>query len=461
MISAATTTPARSRVAWMSPRITAWIIASAFVVMLARLWRFLDRYTVNIIYWDQWDFLSGLFDGAGMWALFRWQHGPQRQGIGNLILAVLYPATGWNGRADAAASAVALVLAGLAALWLVKRVCGSLRPWDVVVPLLFLTTTSAETYMVAPNLAHGPLSALLLIGYALALTIPSHGARCLALVVVNFMCVSTGFTWLLGGATPVLLLLLGCAPQLTTRERSMYGASIVASLASLGLFLYGFVPQSATDCFQFPHVRPWEYLPYAGFVLARPFGLIADGETTSLVLGTLAFTAMAAFVGFAAFKLLRSRGSSPFWAVITSLSGFALLFASSSAVGRICLGFDSANASRYIPYVLPGLLALHLVIRKYAPRSPVAYALLPVFLVACIAKEGDKLSANEAAAYFKYKQRWRDCYLSMHDIDACDAWAGHPVYPTPEATRLQQKLDWLEARRYSLFHENGRVAGSR
>jgi hypothetical protein len=255
--------------------------------------------------------------------------------------------------------------------------------------------------------------------------------------------------------------LLACAPQLTMRERSMYGASIVASLASFGLFLYGFVPQSATDCFQFPHIRPWEYVPYAGFVLARPFGLTAGVETAPLLLSTGAFVAMAIFVGYAAFRLLRSRGSSVSWAVITTLSGFALLFASSSAVGRICLGFDSANASRYIPYVLPGLLALHLAIRKSASKSPVAYALLPVFLIACISKESNRLSANEATDYFKYKQRWRECYLAMHDIDACDAWAGHPVYPRPEATRLQQKLDWLEARRYSLFQAGERSSGSR
>ena len=218
MISTSTTS-ARPRAAWISSRTTAWIIAAAFVVMAARLALFLNRYTVNIVYWDQWDFLNGLFDGADAWTLFRWQHGPQRQGIGNLILAVLYPATGWNGRADAAASAVALCLAGVAALWLVKRVCGSLRPWDGVVPLIFLTTTSAETYVVAPNIAHGPLSALLLTGYALALTISSHGARCVALVILNFLCVSTGFTWLLGLATPLLLLLLACGPHLTARER--------------------------------------------------------------------------------------------------------------------------------------------------------------------------------------------------------------------------------------------------
>jgi hypothetical protein len=201
-------------------------------------------------------------------------------------------------------------------------------------------------------------------------------------------------------------------------------------------------------------------VPYTGFVLARPFGLDAGVDAARLVLGTTAFTAMAGFVAYAGLRLFRARGDSVFWAVVASLSGFALLFASATAVGRVCLGIDSANASRYIPYVMPGLLALYLAIRRYASKSPVAYALLPVFLVACVAKEGDKLSANEAADYFKYKQRWRECYLSMHDIDACDAWAGHQVYPAPAATRLQQKLDWLEARRYSLFQDDRRPSGS-
>jgi hypothetical protein len=267
------------------------------------------------------------------------------------------------------------------------------------------------------------------------------------------MCVSTGFTWLLGAATPVLLVLLACAPRLAPRERAMYAAGVVASLASFGFFLYGLLPQPATDCFQFPHARPWEYVPFAGFVLARPFGLIANDETLRLVQGAGAFITMAGFVGYATFKLVRSRGSSMFWAVVSSLSGFALLFAFGSAVGRVCLGFDSANASRYIPYVLPGFLAVYLAVRRYSARSPVAYALLPVFLVACISKEVYNVSLNEARDYFNYKQRWSECYRATHDIVACDSWAGHAVYPQPDATRLQQKLDWLEARRYSLFQE--------
>jgi hypothetical protein len=451
--SAATTNAVRRRSVWTSSRVTSWVVGGAFLFLAGRLAYFLNRYTVNIIYWDQWDFLQGMFDGADAWTLFRWQHGPQRQGLGNLISAVLYPITSWDGRTDAVVSAVSMGLAALAALWLVKRVCGTLRPWDVVAPLLFLTTTNAESYVVAPNSAHGPIPALLLIAYALALTVQSHSKRCALLVVLNFFAVNTGFTLLLGGITPVLLLLFACAHGVSTRDRAVYAAGIVASLSALALFFHGFIPHSATDCFQFPHPRAWEYVPYIGFVLARPFGLEAGGTAGQLLIGSGVAFAVATFATYAVFRVLRVSDDSTLWLVTSALVGFALLFASGSAVGRICLGFQSANASRYIPYILPGMLAMYLVIRRSAPTSQVAAALLPVVLVACITKETDEQSANEATAYLKYKQRWRDCYVAMHNISACDAYAGHGVYPAPQATNLQQKLDWLEERRLNLFNE--------
>jgi hypothetical protein len=444
----------------MSARTTPWLVGAVLLALAIRLAAFVNRYAVNLVYWDQWDFLQGLFDGADPWTLFRWQHGPQRQGLGNLILAVMYPATGWNGRADAAAIAVVMLLAATAALWLVKRVCGPLRPWDVVVPLVFLTTSSAEAYIAVPNLAHGPLPALLLMSYALTLTIPSHPARCVTLVVVNFFSVNTGFTLLLGGVTPVLLLLLASGPRVTRRERTLYAAGIAASLGTLALFFHGFAPNAAVECFQFPHVPAWEYLPYTGFVLARPFGFLADQPTAHLRLGAGVAIGMAGFVTYSAWRLLRVRGDSVLWAVTSALAGFAWLFAATSAVGRVCLGYDSASATRYIPYILPGILALYLVIRRGASTSRVAYALLPVFLVACIAKETDEVSRNEAVAYYEWKQRWHDCYLARHDIDECDARSGHPVYPAPGQTHLQEKLNWLEAHRYSLF-QDAQSPGSR
>ena len=442
-----------------------WLLASAFLLLAIRLALFVNRYAVNILYWDQWDFLQGLFDGADAWSLFRWQHGPQRQGLGNLILALVYSATDWNGRADAAASAAAMLLAGAAALWLVKRVAGSLRPWDIVVPLLFLTTANAENYVAASNLSHGPLPALLLMLYALALTIPSHGARCAALVIVNFFCVNTGFTLLLGVVTPGLLLVLAAGPHLAVRERAVYAAGLAASLATNALFLHGFVPLSAVDCFQFPAARPWEYLPFAGFILVRPLGMDASAGMDRLLIASGSALAMAVFVAYAVWHFIRSRGESVVWGAAATLAGFSFLFASTTAVGRVCLGFEMANASRYVPYVLPGLLAIYLVIRTSAERSRLSRLLLPVLLLGCVLTETSRVrtATAEAEAYFTFKSRWRNCYLANHDILICDSFAGRAVYPPhqAEATHLQQKLDFLETRGFSLFLDYERPSSTR
>ena len=444
----------------MRVNLAPWIVTAALTFLAIRLGEVVNRYAVNIDYWDQWDFLHGLFDGAGTWSLFRWQHGPQRQGLGNLVTAVLYSATGWDGRVDAAATAVVMLLSTIAGLWLVKRLCGPLRPWDVIVPLIFLTTSSAETYVVATNLAHGPLPALLLTSYALALTIPSRTARCITLVLLNFFAVNTGFTLFLGGITLLLLSVQAGAPGRTAHDRILYGAGIAAGVGTLFVFFHGFVPLSATPCFQFPHSRPWEYVPYTGFVLARPFGFLAGDSVSQVLTGTVVALGMTGFVMYAGVRMIQSRGDSAFWAATFSLAGFALLFAAGTAVGRICLEFVSANASRYIPYIMPGMLAIYLVIRRNAAKSPIAFALLPVLLIACIAKETEETSKIEAETFFKYKQRWRDCYLATHDIGVCDASAGHAVYPSPEATHLQKKLDWLEQHRYSLFRTRQRPAGT-
>lgn len=444
--------------AGLASRVVPWVVAGVTTVLVLRLGRFVDRYAINVLYWDQWDFLQGLFDGADAWSLFRVQHGPQRQGLGNLIYAVLYPASGWNARADAAANAFVMLLAALVALWVIRRLTGSLRAWDIAIPLLFLTTTNVETYVLAPNIAHGPLPALLMTLYALALTIRVHELRCAGIVAANFAAVNTGFTVLIGGITPPLLLLFACLPALTRRARAVYIAGVAASLGTVALFLDDFVPVSATTCFQFPHPQPLEYVPYAGFVLGRTFGLDAAATSSLLLSGTLVTIGGCAFAAYAAYRFLATRGESVEWAVVSVLTGFTVLFAATTAVGRVCLGMPSAHASRYIPYVLLGLFGVYVAMRTWSGHPRLRTALLTIFLVACVAKERSRAGSFEATNYSMYKQQWVHCYFEYHDIAECDARAGHPIYPNPDATQLQRKLDWLEARGLNLFQERDSTA---
>ena len=78
--------------------------------------------------------------------------------------------------------------------------------------------------------------------------------------------------------------------------------------------------------------------------------------------------------GRATFDLVARRGA---WI-------FALVFAFTTAVGRVCLGLATADSSRYIPYVLPGLLAVHLVLRCGVPAGRMQVAALAVFVSICV-----------------------------------------------------------------------------
>jgi hypothetical protein len=262
--------------------------------------------------------------------------------------------------------------------------------------------------------------------------------------------------------TPALLLLYACLPRLAVRERAIYGAGIAACIGTLALFFKDWAFLPALDCFQFPHVRPWEYLPFSGFILLRPFTLYASASAISfqLAVATAAALGLMGVVAMATFQLLRLRGDSVFWSVVWTLAGFALLFVSITAVGRVCSWMPNASASRYVPYVLPGLLAIYIALRSGVFTPRVSTGLLAFFLAACVLKETRSITRSEARTYWTYKQGWHDCYLRRHDIAACEGEVGFSLYPTPAATHLQQKLDWLEARGYSLFQDRQRLLES-
>ena len=148
---------------------------------------------------------------------------------------------------------------------------------------------------------------------------------------------------------------------------------------------------------------------------------------------------------------LRSRGTSPLWNVTSLLMLFTLAFAAATAVGRICIGMEAAESSRYIPYSILGFLGLYIALRGTERPGWRRTAALAVFVAACAGKERAAQVHAEAEYESNAKRVWHDCYLARHDIAACNAAAPRAIYPAPDATRLQEKLDWLEDRGYGLF----------
>src|ERR1700722_14135726 len=92
------------------------------------------RYSVNILFWDQWDFYMPLFQNASFWSIFNWQHGVHREGIGLVLDKLVLYLTGWNSRAEAMFMVGALFAATVVALWLKQKLFGGLGYGDIVIP---------------------------------------------------------------------------------------------------------------------------------------------------------------------------------------------------------------------------------------------------------------------------------------------------------------------------------------
>lgn len=115
-----------------------FLVAAVYVLAGARLFLLISRSSVNILASDQWSFDDAtLFQQHSLWEMFRWQHGPHRQGLGALFQKLIDSLLHWDSHYEALAiGAIVLVAAGLALL-LKIRLFGGYS--DVVIPLLFLT----------------------------------------------------------------------------------------------------------------------------------------------------------------------------------------------------------------------------------------------------------------------------------------------------------------------------------
>jgi hypothetical protein len=418
-------------------------VGTAYAFFAGRLFLFIDRYAVNVLFWDQWDFLAGLREGASPWQLFSWIHGPHRMGLGYLFIAAVYRLSGWNDRTLAFAIGGVLVAASIGALLLKRRISGRLSILDMCIPALILTTAQFEAFIGTLNPAHGPLP-LLMVVLAPFLWLIGYGPlRALLGGALAFCAAYTGFALFLAPCLAALFLL----DALTSQPRAWNAAGAVLSLTGLGSFFIGYRFSPFVDCFVFPHARPLEYVPFAGLTVMRALRLVHMVRIAPLlaVLGALLAAATAAWgaVTVAQRRSLLNR-------TVFIFSTFSLLFIANSAVGRVCQGMQAALASRYVPYVVPLWLAAYFAIdagTSWALRWS-ARALVAAVMFVQIFVHDD---TGTIRSYSEGKSSWRACFLATPDEDACNQATNFRIYPVAHAPQVEQMLDFLRRNRLNIY----------
>jgi hypothetical protein len=431
-----------------------WLAALAVLTGIALAYRFfalINIYAVNLLFSDQWDTYNPLFREQGLWALFSYQHGPHRQGLGLIVTKIVAGLTQWNSRADAFTVGAIILGAMLAALYLKRRLFGALTLVDAIVPLIFLATSQYESLVITPNPAHGALPVLLVLLSTLAWDLPDALARYTAIAGLNFLLIFTGFGLFMGLITPLLLALdVWQQARSGSRKAWMPLAALMAGLASIYVFSIGYVFQPAIACFQFPHQRPWEYAWFIALMFAQFLGIsYRSAVALASILGCVLLIVMVVVLIYHLRALVRSglhkRGVS---AAITILIGYSLVFCANTAIGRICAGLDSGQSSRYMTLLIPAFFGLYLHIVALR-RPPVRYAALALLAVLLLPLPPHAADIKLMRGFAEGKQRWKACYLKTENIQRCDRVAGLSLYPAPP--ELKQRLAYLKQHHLNLF----------
>ena len=424
-------------------------VITVSLALFIRLFKIVDHYSVDVFFGDHWTFEdSTLFQKHSWLEIFRWQHGPHRQGFGGLLLAAAEPLIHWNQRYVSFGLALIIGCACLAALWLKHRIFGKFGYSDLIIPLLFFTPVQYETLLGANNPSHGPLPLLLVVLYCAAWTISQRPARFVTVLLLNFVLIYTGFGLFIGLITPLLFGL----EYFRSHQRESVVALAIALLSMVSFFI-GYRNDPAIACFS-PYLHgPLNYLVFLVFMLSSYVKLYPAQSTVvpALLAGSFLLLTTTATAGRFVAKLLREGTSSTKTVSTFILLTYSLIFCCAAAYGRTCDGL--VPAPRYLIYLTLAFFGLYLAALSVKATLFRRECICVVLIISVVSSSW--ISSDETrimSTIGRQRQVWKDCYIATRNIGKCDAASGSFIYSAREPADLKTKLDYLDRGRLSLFH---------
>lgn len=436
------------------------LIAAALVLGL-RFFFFLSPYSVNVLFYDQWDLLDSFFDrNPGLAELFFLQHGPHREGLGLIADKYLYPLTRWSVDSESVMIGASIFVAMILAVLLKKRLFGRLAYSDALIPAIFLTLTQYETVVGTPNPGYSAFPLLLMMLYGLALLQANYLLRYGLVLFINFLLIYTGLGVFAGVVTIGLFLLdsYWCWRGALVFKAIVFPLAapiggLFIACASLASFFVHYKFQPAVDCFG-AHPR---FLDYPWF-MALMFSNFA-GVRRPIAWATVLGAAMLLFAASILVVVIRRANREAHFreagVTIAAMAVYSMLFSASTAIGRACLGLPAgALPSRYTTLLIPAFLAMYFYALTVQPSAlrVATLALLAVFFTRGLVYIHQRTEYSGSPSWYANgKRAWVTCYKRTEDIGYCDSATGFKIHPDAERTRLKQKLDFLKRNKLNLF----------
>lgn len=444
-----------------------FVVGTVWALLSLNLCLTVLRFQSNVLTWDQWDFFGPLFNGGSGWELFKYQHGPHRQGLAFVLTSWIAHASNWDTRVESLWIVSLLSASCLLALRLKWRLTGTLRLSDAWMPVLGLSLGQFESFLVTPNASHSAFPLFLILTSANLWLVPRSSIRYVGAGLGAFCLVFTGFGIFAGVVLTCLLVADAIRHGIARRWQELIPAAIGISIAALGgvLFCSDYVFAPAIEGFRFPWTPLTDYLRFISLMLAYPAGLSGVSAGNYIVGGILASLILVCGL-WALWLWLKSADVQPHRDVIVLLLGSGVLFVCNAAVGRVPTGVAAGMASRYVTLMFPLWLGVYFLATTSRHRSLAIATGVAVWCVALFPYRdlssrplslwpGTFGATQDQYAFFSHfahgKMAWVDAYLKTGSAEQAQAATGPYIYPLPAATRMEEKLAFLRKHHLSFF----------
>jgi len=431
-----------------------FVILVTYFLLGLRFFYFIYKYTANILYWDQWDIVELILGKNYFFDLFI-QHNEHKFAVGLFFINLIAKFTNWNDRAETIFIGLLIFASSLIALALKKKLFGKLDFTDVIIPFIFLNLFQWE------NLTWG-----FQIGFTLPLffalisfyfyTIRYSSLRNLSLIFLVFLSTYSHFHGIFLGIITGIFFAIEAFLSKKTRLTNLLLCS-ASVLISLSYFLnYKQVTYLGSKSFQLLDHLKFIIIEINSFIGFKP----SDYQTysnlklfiISLLLLIIPIIFLIIFVHFLrkVQNIERMKNYFPIFALII----LSLLFAFSTAYGRVGLGLDYANSSRYTTFMIPIYLGIYfcfLTTKKTKYYNMLTLIIIGSFVI--ISSQNSDINYKMVSNRLNNLNAWKTCYLQKFDIPYCNQKTSFLVYPGVNPQSLKSRLDLLEKDKLNLFEK--------
>ena len=422
--------------------LASFFILLTYSILGFKFFRFIWRFSENILFWDQWDTFDAVLVNNNLTQVFLFQHNEHRMGVPLLIIKLMAHLTNWNVRFETFLTGLVIFTSAILALILKNKLTKKLEIYDIIIPFLFLNLYQWENLIWGFQIGFVlPLFWLMLSVYVF--TLKQSTTRDVVLLVISLLSAYSHFHGLFVSILIGIFFALNFSVEKTRRRQ--YGFLFILTTFVMISYFLNYRESRYLGPGNYDIIEIFRYFAYQinGFI-----GLFSK----KLPVYLLSFFTLGTFVHLLIKtnikkNLLRNYS-------IFSLYLFTFMFSIATAVGRLGVGLDSAYTSRYATLIIPLFLGIYFYLQRFlrSERKTLVLTFALAFYV-FISAQNNHFNYIYAENRKISLANWKQCYLEHESLDFCEKTKGYIIYHSPEKIDLESKLYYLKRNRLNFYNE--------